>query len=225
MSRIRILLADDHRLVRAALRTLLESHPDFIVVGEAGDGVEVVEVCRRALPQVVLLDLSMPGRGGIPAAIDLRNTFPEIRLIIVTMHEDEAYVRQAHLAGVSGYVLKSCVVDELVTAIREVAAGRSFFSASLRGALKPLSSSPEQPRRPELQSITEREQEVVALVALGYTTKEVADRLHISYRTVETHRRSIMEKLGFRTRSDLVRFALDQRLICDPPQVTQRASR
>jgi DNA-binding NarL/FixJ family response regulator len=193
---------------------MLESFSDFEVVGLASDGVEVIEVCRRCAPDVVLMDLSMPGRGGIAASNELRALFPGIRVVAVTMHEGEVYARQAWLAGVSGYVPKRCAADELVSAIRDVAAGRAHFPASLANTFRGArAASTSGPKTLDPGSLTSRELEVLRMVALGHTTQETARQLHISDKTVESHRRNIMAKLGFLTRADLVRFALEYRLI------------
>jgi DNA-binding NarL/FixJ family response regulator len=205
MSRIRVLIADDHALVRAGLRALLAAQPDIEVVGEAQDGVVVVERCRQFAPEVVLMDLTMPGRGGIPAIEELRREFPAIKVLVLTMHEDEAYMHQAQLAGAAGYVLKKALATELLRALRVVHAGETHFPATLPVAKK-SSFAP-------LELITEREREVVSLIALGHTNAEIAGTLHISEKTVETHRAHVFEKLGLETRADLVRFAIEHALL------------
>ena len=215
MSRIRVLIADDHALVRAALRALLAPMPDFEVVGEADDGVVVVEQCKRLTPDVVLLDLFMPGRSGVAALEDLRQACPTTKLLVVTMCENASIMRQSLMAGAAGYVLKSSVTDELISAIRAVCQGRQYVTPALDA---PASESDLPDRRPErnaksMGSLTPRELEVVVLVALGQTTAEIARNLHVTEKTVETHRKHIMTKLDLHTRAGVVRFALEHKLI------------
>ena len=198
--KIRVLIADDHALVRTGLRALLESQSDIEVAGEADDGVAVVERCRQLRPDVVLLDLTMPGRGGIPAAEEIHREMPATKVLVLTMHDDDAYVRLARLAGASGYVLKKALATELLRAIRAIHAGHTHFPA---GSPTAAATGP----------LTEREREVVALIALGHTNAEIAGKLHISEKTVETHRAHIFEKLGLTTRADLVRFAIEHGLL------------
>jgi len=214
MPRISVLIADDHALVRSAFRSMLGAQADLCVVGEAEDGVAVVEACRRLTPDIVLMDLTMPGRGGIPAIKEIRRLFPNTRVVVVTMHEDEAFARQAFLAGASGYVLKTALSDELLQAIRTVVGGGRHVTPSLAAAVADTSLMRRAARQASVANLlTPRELEVVSLVALGHTTLEIGRRLHISEKTVETHRNHIMEKLGCRTRADLVRFALEHNLI------------
>jgi len=205
VNRIRVLIADDHSLVRSGLRALLDAQPDLEVVGEAEDGVVVIERCRRLLPDVVLMDLTMPGRGGIPAIEELRQELPATKVLVLTMHDDEAYARQARLAGAAGYVLKKAVARELIAAIRAVHAGKTHFNLAAADT-PPASGAP-------LELLTQRECEVVGLIALGHTSTEIAAKLHISEKTVETHRAHVFEKLNVKTRADLVRFALEHNLL------------
>jgi two-component system response regulator NreC len=202
---IRVLIADDHALVRAGVRALLEAQPDLEVVGEAEDGAAAVERARRWRPDVVLMDLTMPGRGGIPAIEDVGRECPGVRVLVLTMHEDAAYENQARLAGAAGYVPKKALARDLIAGIRAVHAGKTYFSAS--GPLTP------KPAVAPVELITEREREVVGLIALGHTNAEIAGKLHISEKTVETHRAHVLQKLGLRTRADLVRFAIEHDLM------------
>jgi two-component system, NarL family, response regulator NreC len=215
MLRIRILIADDHALVRSGFRAMLAGQVDLEVVGEAADGVVVVGECQRLTPDVVLLDLTMPGRSGIDAIQDLRQSCPQLKVLVVTMHEDEAYARQAIAAGAAGYVLKKSLARELLAAIRAVHRGQTYMAPSLASVLtEPCRSLPHsRPGDNAEELLTPRESEVVNLAALGYTNAEIASRLHISDRTVETHRLHIMTKLGLRNRADLVRFALEHKLV------------
>jgi two-component system response regulator NreC len=206
MSRVRVLLADDHALVRSGLRALLQGQEDIEVVGEAEDGVVAVEHCRKLKPDVVVMDLTMPGRGGIKATEDIQRECPGAKVVVLTMHDDEAYFRMARLAGAAGFVLKKSLATELIQAIRAVHAGKTYFPVSA----EPM---PTKRDRAPLDLITEREREVLALIALGYTTPEIAARLYISDKTIETHRAHIADKLGLRARADLVRFALEHGLL------------
>jgi len=206
MQHIRILIADDHALVRSGLRALLEAQPDLEVAGEAADGAAAVEQSLKLKPDVVVLDLTMPGRNGINATEDLRRQCPASRVVVLTMHDDEAYVRIARLAGASAFVLKKSLATELIDAIRAVHSGGTQFPE----ADMPL---PSRAGESPLNLITEREREVLSLIARGYTTNEIATQLHISEKTVETHRAHIVEKLGLHTRAGLVRFALDHGLL------------
>jgi two-component system response regulator NreC len=206
MSRVRILIADDHALVRSGLRALIEAQPDMEVVGEAEDGVVALVRCRKLCPDVVVMDLTMPGRGGIGATEDIRRECPDTKVVVLTMHDDEAYVRIARLAGAAGFVLKKALATELIRAIRAAHAGRSHFSTTGPAAVARTAGAP-------LDLITDREREVLTLIALGHTNTEIAGKLHISEKTVETHRAHIVEKLSLRTRADLVRFALEHGLL------------
>jgi two-component system response regulator NreC len=212
MHKVRVLIADDHALIRCAFRALLSAQPDIEVAGEADDGVVVVEQSRRMQPDVVLLDLSMPGRGGIGAIQEILQVSPATRVLVVSMHDEDTYARQAMLAGASGYVLKRASAEELLSAIRSVSNGHRHIPASLAQAgLENVTNS--QPGNSLVDRLTPREKEVVGLVALGHTNAEIARRLCISDKTVETHRLHIMTKLALRSRADLVRFALEYKLI------------
>ena len=206
MNRVRVLIADDHALVRSGLRALLEPQPDIEVVGEAEDGVVAVQICRKLDPDVVVMDLTMPGRGGVKATEDLRRECPQTKVVVLTMHDDEAYVRLARLAGASGFVLKRSLATELIQTIRHAHAGKAHFPTTDL-------PSPSQTGASALELITDREREVLTLIALGHTSPEIAGKLHISEKTVETHRAHIADKLGLHTRADLVRFALEHGLL------------
>ena len=215
MPKIRVLIADDHALVRAGLRSLLARESDIEVVGEAADGVSLIEPCRRLAPDVVLMDLTMPGRGGIAATEEIRRMCPSTKVLVLTMHEDECYARQALLAGASGYVLKKALTAELVSAIRAVHRGQTHIPESLAratAAIDPAAAARLLERR-AMDVLSPRECEVVGYLALGHTNAEVASRLHISEKTVETHRMRILDKLCLRTRADIVRFAIEHGLM------------
>lgn len=215
MPKIRILLVDDHALVRSGLRALLHIQPDLEVVGEAEDGVVVIEQCKQLAPDVVLMDLTMPGRGGLAAIREVGHACPGAKVLVVTMHADETYLHQALLAGATGYVLKKSLANELIKAIHEVHHGRQYISLALAQAVRQSAknsiSSPK--LAGALDLLTPREREIVEQIALGRTNLEMARLLHISEKTVETHRKNTITKLNLRTRADIVRFALENKLL------------
>lgn len=218
MNKIRLFLADDHAVLRAGLRMLLDSQPDMCVVGEASDGEETVQACRDVQPDVVLMDISMPGINGIEATRALHRECPKARILVLTMHDDEAYLKQVLQAGGAGYVLKKAADTELLSAIRAVHRGEVFLYPSMakvlveelmqaRPALRPGGTHEATP------NLSEREREVLRLIALGHTNQEIADTLYLSVKTVETHKARIMTKLGTRSRSELVRYAMQHGLV------------
>jgi two-component system, NarL family, response regulator NreC len=215
MGKIRVLIADDHALVRAGLRALLETQPDIEIVGEAESGIVVESLCLELSPDVVLMDLTMPGRGGVAATRDVLSACPSAKVLALTMHEDETYARQAAAAGASGYILKRALAQELVESIRAVHGGGRPVAQEMAAAFSiGASEGSHRPARPGgIEHLSDREREVVALVALGHTNAEIGDRLHISEKTVETHRAHILRKLGLRTRADIVRFAIEHGLM------------
>jgi DNA-binding NarL/FixJ family response regulator len=204
-SAIRVLVSDDHALLRSGLRLLLEAEADIAVVGEAANADEAIESARALEPDVVLLDIVMPGRTGIDALPDLLAAAPAARVLVLSMQDDPTYVRRAFAAGASGYLVKEAADTELVLAVREVAAGRSFVHPAL-GAR--LAADDADIATPGHEPLSEREQEVLHLLALGHTNQEIAKLLSISVRTVETHRAHLVRKLGVKTRAEIVRYAL-----------------
>jgi DNA-binding NarL/FixJ family response regulator len=204
MKRPRILLADDHVLILDGIRTLLGAEVDL--VGTAPNGRELISAACRSKPDIILLDISMPGLNGFEAARKLRRTAPEAKLIFLTMHGDAGYVADALRLGASGYVLKSCTTSELMEAIREVAAGRRYVTPLVRvpSNLSGTSKSAE--------GLTARQREVLQLMAEGKCPKEISSQLEISVRTVEFHKYGIMQKLGLRTIAELTKYALRHRL-------------
>lgn len=218
MSKMRLILVDDHAVLRAGLRMLLDSQPDMRVVGEAADGEEALRTCRELRPDVVLMDISLPGLNGIEATKVLRRECPQIRVLVLTMHDDEAYFKQVLQAGSSGYVLKKAADTELLSAIRAVHRGEVFLYPSMAKVLveELLQARPSAPpggAREAPTSLSEREKEVLRLIALGHTNQEIADVLYLSVKTVETHKARIMTKLGTRSRSELVRYAMQLNLV------------
>lgn len=210
---IRILLADDHAVLRAGLRLLLNAEPDMTVVGEAATGEEALEKARELQPDVVVMDISMPGMNGLEATRRLRKQCPDTRVLVLTMHANEEYLFQVLQAGGSGYVLKKAADQELVDAIRAVHRGQTFLYPEVahllvRDYLQRVREGTIGPEKARLDVLTEREREVLKYIAEGYTTQEIADKLFLSPKTVETHRAHIMDKLDLHSRAELVRYAL-----------------
>jgi two-component system response regulator NreC len=220
-SEIRAVIVDDHNVVRSGLKLLIDAQQDMSVVGEAGSGEEALRVIdalylgdAEAHPNVVVMDLMMKGIGGIEATRRVKEERPDLNVLILTMNEDRAYLREAFGVGASGYVLKEAVDIELIDAIRAVAEGGRYLHPSLGADL--VRAEQEAKRGPRTQHgvpLSSREVEVIRLVAAGYTNKEIADELYLSVRTVETHKTHIIQKTGLRARSDLVRFATDSGIL------------
>lgn len=213
---LRILLIDDHNVLRNGLRLLLETQPDLRVVGEAADGEEGLALTRRLKPDLVILDLSMPGLGGLDTLRRMVAEQPWLRVLILTMHDDSEFVRDALTAGARGYVLKKAADNELLTAIRQVAGGETYVYPSLAARLLDQGtprSGRDHPGREPLGRLSARELEVLQLIALGYTHQEIGERLGVSVKTVETHKARISEKLDLRTRAELVRYAMHHNLV------------
>jgi two-component system response regulator NreC len=217
--RVKVLLVDDHAVLRSGLRLLLNSQQDFDVVGEAGSGIEALELAVSQQPDLILLDLTMPGLGGMEALPALRRRAPEARILILTMHEDPHYLHQVLRNGAAGYVLKKAADVELLSAIRAVLRGEVYVHPSMtRGLLEGM--LPEDEADGDLRlwnTLSDREQEVLRQVAYGYTSNQVATGLNLSPKTVETYRARGMEKLGLVDRASLVRFALRNGLILAEP--------
>jgi two-component system, NarL family, response regulator NreC len=211
----RILLADDHAVLRSGLRLLLSGQDGFQVVGEAATGTETLNQAEKLQPDLILLDLSMPGLGGMDSLPLLRKLAPSARVLILTMHDDPQYLRQALKNGAAGYVLKKAADVELLSAIRAVLRGEMYIHPSLtRVLLDDLLPSPDtSSEMNSWEALSEREQEALRLVALGYTSAEIAEKLNLSVKTVETYRARGMEKLGLHNRAALVRFVMKKGLI------------
>jgi two-component system, NarL family, response regulator NreC len=209
--RLRILLVDDHRVVRAGLRMLLDAEPDLEVVDEAGDVRDAVFKARRHTPDLVVLDVKLPDGDGDEAIGKLRTEAPDTKVLILSMEDTGHHVRRAFGNGADGYVLKDAAEEELVSAIREVAAGGRYLHPAL-GA-KMVQADIEERERSASDPLSDREREVLRLLAEGHTNQEIAAQLYISVRTAETHRAHIMQKLRFTTRSELVRYAIDQGML------------
>lgn len=203
---ISIVLADDHTVVRRALRLLLEEEAGFEVVAEAEDAEAAIRYVRGHKPAVLILDLNMPGKSSLEAIPEIREASPSTRIVVLTMQKEPAFARQALQLGVLGYVLKEAADDELVQAVRRAAAGETYLQPAL-GAR--LAAEPEA----AATDLSERETDVLRLIALGHTNAEIAEKLYISVRTVETHRAHIQQKLGVSSRAELVRSALSRGLV------------
>ena len=222
MAKIRVLIVDDHAIVRAGLRMLIDSQQDMEVVGEAADGHEALSQALAANADVLTLDLTMPRGGGLKILERLRHACPQTRVLVLTMHEDPSYLRAALASGALGYVAKSAVDGDLLAAIRSVAQGRAFVTMNLSddGTHQLLGDQPPTPTelfsRP-VKLLSSREQEVLKHLAQGYTNKEIGTQLCLSVKTIETHRAHILDKLGLRSRADLTRYVLELGLL-DPVQ-------
>jgi DNA-binding NarL/FixJ family response regulator len=222
MAKIRTLIADDHAILRAALELLINAQPDLEVVGHAETIHEIVPACLAAEPDVLLQDLSMPGGSGVSAIAQVRQECPRTRVLVLTAHDDPVYMRAAMSAGAMGYIVKGAASTELMSAIRAVHQGRVFvdlhfeptlFASSPSALLEASQTSP--PASPP--ALSRREQEVLTLLAEGHTNQQIADRLFLSVKTIETYRARIAEKLGLRSRADIVRYAMEIGLLGSSP--------
>lgn len=211
---ITVALADDHNIVRQGLRKLLEAEKDLEVVGEASDGFEAAQMVESVHPDILVVDVMMPGMNGLEVTRQVRKRSPKTRVIVLSMHADNGYVLEALRAGAKGYVLKESVVGDLIQAIRQAIAGRRYLSNSLseraiEGYMRQSESSSLEP----MDLLTLREKEVLHLVAQGLRNNQIAQRLSISRRTVEMHRANLMRKLGLRSQAQLLRYALNQGML------------
>ena len=212
MNKITVLLAEDHAIVREGLRALLSSEPDIEVIAEAEDGRQSVELTRKLCPSVVVIDIAMPLLNGLEATRQILRTTPSVKILILSAHSDDAYVEHAMTLGASGYLIKQTAADVLPKAIREVYKGKTFFSPAISGRLhrhqKPALDRIKSGAGKEPAQLTSREMEILQLIAEGKANKQTADELHISIKTVEKHRQSLMEKLGIHDTAGLTRYAI-----------------
>jgi DNA-binding NarL/FixJ family response regulator len=223
---ITIVLADDHRIVRQGLRLLLEAEPDFRLIGEAGDGLEAVRLVEHLKPDVLVIDLLMPGLNGLEATRQVSKQVPQTRILVLSMYADDAYVVEALRNGALGYVLKDCTAANLVQAVREVFAGRRYLSPPLsERRVEAYLQRTQAATLDPYETLTTREREVLHLAAEGHSNTEIGARLFISPRTVESHRAHLMHKLGLRTQTDLIRYALGRGIIRLPNSLSPRAGR
>lgn len=211
---VRVILADDHTLVRAGVRRILEAHPGFTVVGEVADGDAALAAVRELQADVLVLDLSMPGRDGFDVLRHSKTLRPKLKVLVLTMHSNPEYVARAVQDGADGYLLKDSAVQDLVAAIEAVQANRAYYSPPVQRELTELLRAHAAPPR-AVDLLTEREREVLRAVAAGLSTKEIAARFDISTRTVETHRANLMRKLGLKSVALLTQFAIREGLM-DP---------
>ncbi len=212
--KIRILLADDHTILRDGIRSLIEDEPDMEVVGEAEDGLTVVKLAETLKPDIILMDLAMPLLNGLEATRQIRKSNPRAKILILTMHENEEYIRQVLAAGAMGYILKDAAARELLGAIRSVQKGEVVLSPAITrlivtdylrwGDLSTQDSS---------EGLTDRERQILQLIAEGYTNKQIADILSISIKTVQAHRLNLMKKLDLHDRAELIKYAIQKKII------------
>ncbi|HEX6123593.1 MAG TPA: response regulator transcription factor [Ktedonobacterales bacterium] len=215
MGKIQVLLADDHTILRAGLKMMLNIQPDIEVVGEASDGKQAIAEAQRLSPDVILMDITMPECNGIEATRQVKRLLPETRVLVLTMHENEEYLFQVLRAGASGYILKEAADTELISAIRAVYAGRFYLSPSAQSLMigDYLLRVRTGEERDSYSALTEREREILKLVAEGYTNNQIAEQLFISPKTVDTHRTHIMDKLNLHSRAELVKYAMRRGLL------------
>ncbi|MCW3096601.1 MAG: two component transcriptional regulator, LuxR family [Chthonomonadaceae bacterium] len=211
LPRTKIVLADDHRIVRECLRALLQDGPDMQVIGEVGDGPGVADAVARLKPDVLILDLMMPGMSGLEVTRQVKQSAPQVRILILSMHGNENYVREALQSGADGYVVKDESVETLITAIEAVREGQCYLCPSLQG----IADSVLGPNRTgdPYDTVTQREREVLLLAAEGHTAIDIAEKLRISHKTVEVHRARILEKLHLRSHTALVKYAIRKGLL------------
>lgn len=211
MAKLRIMLADDHETVREGLKMIVDAQDDMEVVGVASNGREAIDRAQELLPEVIVLDISMPKLNGLKATEKLKEVCPQIRVVTLSRHGDDGYVRQLLRAGASGYVLKQSAPAELIHAIRAVAAGGNYLDPKIAvRAMDSYSGCGRARKSPPNVSLSDRESEVLRQIALGYSNKEVAARLELSVKTIEVHKANAMRKLNLRSRIDLVRYAMFQ---------------
>ncbi len=215
--KIHILLADDHTILRAGLKMMLNAQPDMEVIGEAHDGRQAVNEALRLQPDIVLMDITMPDINGIEATRQIKRMLPDVKVLVLTMHENDEYVFQALRAGASGYILKEAADTELITALHVIQSGQFYLSPTAQSVivgdyLQRVHTGEE---RDSYSSLTEREKEILKLVAEGYTNNQIAERLVISPKTVDTHRTHVMDKLNLHSRAELVKYAMRRGLLED----------
>lgn len=214
MSKLRLVVVDDHKLVRAGIIQLLAGQQDMEIIGQGSNGREAVELCKKLRPDVILLDITLPELDGIAALKQIKQNSPHTRIIMLTMHQDQAYLQQVLKFGANGYLLKTAGEADLINAIKRVNLGETVIDPQLAGnLLKSLYSQGSEELKTQPSMLSPREQEVLRLVALGSTDQEVADALHVSVKTVESYKAKIKEKLGLRRLAEMVRYAVEQGLV------------
>jgi DNA-binding NarL/FixJ family response regulator len=218
MASIRVVVADDHAILREGIKVLLQGQSDIVVVGEAEDGHQAVQRCQELRPDVVLMDIAMPGLGGYEATLEIRRLMPNIRVLVLTQYDNKEYVLRFLRAGAAGYMVKKAVATELVAAIRAVARGETYLHAAVAGAVVQDYLGGERPAAEDVYDrLSEREKQVLKLIAEGSTNKEIASLLDIAVKTVMAHRTNLMAKIGAHSRTDIFKFALRKGLIVVEP--------
>jgi DNA-binding NarL/FixJ family response regulator len=212
MNEIRVLIAEDHKTVREGLKMIIEAEPDMTVIGEAGNGNEAVRLARQLVPDVVVMDISMPELNGIKATTDVKKAAPEIKVLTLTRHTDKAYLRELMESGVDGYVLKQSESDELLRAIRTVAGGGNYLDPAISDKVFDIVTAKQSKQRGELREaiLSDREAEVLRLIARGYSNKEIAAQLETSVKTIESQKAVAMQKLNISGRNEIVSYAILQ---------------
>ncbi len=211
-NKLRILIAEDHVSVREGFRFIIESQADMEVVGEAGDGHAAIEMAGELKPDIVLMDISMPNLNGLKATAKLKRVAPEIKIITLTRHTDSVFLQELLQAGVSGYVLKQSAADEIIRAVRAVAEGNSYLDPAITGKVFDDYAGKQSNLRGETTGIplTEKESEVLRHIALGYSNQEIADKMNVSVKTIESQKANSLKKLAMRSRKDIIRYAIMQ---------------
>lgn len=214
MPKIRIVIADDHALVREGITALLSLHEDIEILGEAADGKEAIEKAQKLKPDMILMDIAMPGLGGLEASLEIRKSCPDTRILILSQYDDKEYVSRLLKAGVSGYILKHAVGTDLISAIRSVARGERYLHPSITSSVIDgyLGKGEVQVEDP-YEKLTDREKQVLKVIGEGYSHKEIADLLNISVKTVIAHQTNLSEKLGIHSRTTLMKFAIQKGLV------------
>jgi DNA-binding NarL/FixJ family response regulator len=216
MTKVRILIAEDHATVREGLKMILGAQSDMEVVGEAGDGRSVIALTQKLLPDIVLMDISMPGLNGLRATAKLQECCPEVQVLALTRHQEDGYLQQMLRAGASGYVLKQSPPAELLHAIRAVAKGGKYLDSAVAGKMMGSYSGKKLVSGETSAELSERETEVLRLISWGHSNKEIAARLDLSVKTIEAHKANAMKKLGINSRIDIVQYAVLQGWMSNP---------
>ena len=211
--KIKILLVDDHKILRDGICSIVKGYPDMEVIGEAADGKEALRLVEKLSPDVVIMDISMPSLNGIDATRKIIADHPKIKVIALSMHHDKQFVSEIFKAGASGYLLKDCAFDELEHAVRIVMDGKTYINSQFAGlVIESLVNQPQANSQKAFSLLTDREKEVLQLIAEGQSTKEIASKLHVSAKTVESHRRQVMGKLNIRNVAKLTKYAIREGL-------------
>ncbi len=215
MNKIKVMIADDHALVREGIMAFLRMHDEIEIAGEASNGIEAIQKAKELRPDIILMDISMPELGGIEATVEIKKTMPEIKILILTQYDDKAYVSRLLKAGVSGYILKHAVGTDLIAAIKAVAQGESYLHSSIASKVIDgyLGTSSGMTIEDPYEKLTDREKQVLKLIAEGHSHKEIASMLNISVKTVIAHQTNISEKLDIRSRAGLIKFAIYKGII------------